>query len=214
MFSGSSREKGIFPSAAGHSHHGLVQKSWRTFGFQGCFFVVFKVDSGFQGCFFVVFKVFSSWFPCDLLWFGVGFSLWIPPFTLSSCPLEWPFTLHCLMEESDTLLVFLNSKWLIKGGLMPEVIHGVGLPHGELGLVSTLMWAFQGSASLVFVLQYPRFNTTGFNTTQFPYNAQKPHHNKGGLHKTNSTLWYPQIWEEMWNCSGMRRKKCPFLQKF
>lgn len=94
---------------------------------------------GFQGCFFVVFKVFSSWFPCDLLWFGVGFSLWIPPFTLSSCPLEWPFTLHCLMQESDTFLVFLNSKWLIKGGLMPEVIHGVGLPHGELGLVSTLM---------------------------------------------------------------------------
>lgn len=42
MFSGSSREKGIFPSAAGHSHHRLGQNSWRTFCFQGNSFVVFK----------------------------------------------------------------------------------------------------------------------------------------------------------------------------
>lgn len=87
----------------------------------------------------LVFKVVSLWFPGDLFWFGVGFSLWIPPLTLSSCPLEWLFTLHCLMKELDTFLLFLNLKQLIKGGLMPEVIHDVGLPHGELGLVSTLM---------------------------------------------------------------------------
>lgn len=95
---------------------------------------------GSQGCFLVV-------SPGDFSLFCVSF-----PHLLPSTPALWR---GCFPDEGIRNLSFLNLKWLIRGALMPEVIHDVGIPHGELGLVSTLLWAFQGSASLDFVLQYP-----------------------------------------------------------
>lgn len=169
---------------------------------------------GFQGCFSVVSKGVSLWFSRWFLLVWCGFFPVYPTFHPQFLPFGMAFH-PTLLDEGilDTFLSYFNLKWLIRGDLMPEVIHDVGIPHGELGVVSTLLWAFQGSASLVLCSVPNKMGATGFNIPQFPHNAQKPHHSKGGLHKTYSTFWYPQIRKETRNGSGMQVRKFTSLHK-